>query len=193
MAAVEEIQRKERRENEAAHWKRQENAMDQNEEAARVRIERLKFLFSHANQLQQETATFEHAALRPLFVMNGGALAAMVAYLGSNASERVDLSLVLLAIASWAIGLLCGALAASLGYLSQLTFYKATGRDLHAELTRGDKDTERFERHIAQHDEFAKKAVSYRNWAHGLGGGSLVLFLAGIFWSIVAFIEVAKN
>ena len=49
--------------------------MDLNEEAALTRIERLKFVFSHANQLQQATATFEHAALRPLYVMNGGALA----------------------------------------------------------------------------------------------------------------------
>ena len=167
---------------------RRASVMDADEEAAHRRLERIKFLFSHTNQLQQSTATFEHAALRPLFYLNGGAVVVIFAFLGSGVEPRMDLGFALWALGCWALGLLCAAGAASLGYLSQLAFYKASSQHLNAELAKYDDTPETLAKNRAAHDKFNNEAQNDRNWGHGLGATSLLLFLFGIFWSVVAFV-----
>ncbi len=62
--------------------------MDQTDLTGYRNLEFLKFSLSHTRDLQKSTAAFEHAALKPLFLLNGGALVVMMAFLGSEAAPR---------------------------------------------------------------------------------------------------------
>ncbi len=53
--------------------------MDQTDLAGYRNLEWLKFSLSHTRDLHKATAAFEHAALKPLFLLNGGALIVMMA------------------------------------------------------------------------------------------------------------------
>ena len=115
------------------------------------------------------------------------------AFLGSGVEPRMDSGLALWALVCWALGLLCAGAAASLAYYSQLAFYKASSQHLNAELALYESPAETRAEYNAAHDRFNEEANKDRNWAHGLGAASLLLFLFGIFWSVVAFIEVTRN
>jgi hypothetical protein len=57
---------------------------DRREEAKERRLERLRHLHAQAIELTNATAAFEHAALAPPMLLNGGALVAVLALLGTE-------------------------------------------------------------------------------------------------------------
>ena len=67
--------------------------MEHPQEAADRKLERLKFKHAQSIELLRATTAFEHAALRLVFLMNGGALVAFVALFGSLSARDVTSSL----------------------------------------------------------------------------------------------------
>jgi hypothetical protein len=81
---------------------------------------------AHELMLNQATSAFEHAAIAPLLVLNGGGAVAFLTLLGavSNPSSRFSASTgwAVAAAIAWAVGLVLAALAASFGLGSQRAF-----------------------------------------------------------------------
>ncbi len=76
---------------------------------------------------------FEHAALKPLFLLNGGALVVAVGFMGAALSRWVPptdaITAIQNAIYLWSGGLVAAALAAFAGFRSQLSFHKQRGSE----------------------------------------------------------------
>lgn len=87
-----------------------------------------------ALQLQEATSRFEHAALQPLYLLNGGALIASVTYLAQQ--NQFAGPFVPLALACWAVGFVLAAIATGCAYKSQLGFYRAGNRRVDYEISR---------------------------------------------------------
>jgi hypothetical protein len=87
-----------------------------------------KAVRSHELMLNQATSAFEHAAIAPLLLLNGGGAVAFLTLLGavSNPKARFSASIdwAIAAAVSWGVGLLLAALAASFGLISQRSFSK---------------------------------------------------------------------
>ncbi len=64
--------------------------MNSDDEKAQRRIEHFKARLSAGIELQRATAAFEHAAIKPLYLLNGGAAVAMLALYGSIAAKLPD-------------------------------------------------------------------------------------------------------
>jgi choline-glycine betaine transporter len=137
------------------------------------RLERLKFLSAHTNQLAGATQAFEHAALRALFITNGGAAIATLAFVGSEAANKLNVGIALIALSVWAFGLFCAGGASWLMYFSQLEFYKASSQHLKATTERDEGNESQARKHDAAHDDRTKEAM---------GAASLVAFLLGGFF-----------
>ncbi len=92
-------------------------------------IEVYKALRSHEITLNQATTAFEHAAIAPLLLLNGGAAVGFLTLLGavSDTDSRLAASteLAVLAIGAWSLGLIMAAVAARLGLQSQRSFSRA--------------------------------------------------------------------
>ncbi len=161
------------------------------DEAAYRRLERLKFALTHTRDLQQATVAFEHVALKPLFLINGGALVVVVAFLGSDASQRINISLALFAVACWAFGLILASASAALGYFSQLAFYKAASQHLRSVVELDDGNEALAAEHVSDSAKFNREANTHRNYAHWFGGISMIMFLAGVFFAVVAILAPA--
>lgn len=151
--------------------------MDEDELERARELEGFKLRIQSVLILQQATSAFEHAALKPPFLLNGGALIVALPFLGAVAAssderfsiENVDL--VWWAIGVWAFGLTLAAIATALGFAHQLNFY-SEGTKMLA----GEKD---------EADAFAKTATTYRKWAYGCWIFSLFSFLAGVVLGIL--------
>jgi hypothetical protein len=83
---------------------------------------------AHELMLNQATSAFEHAAIAPLLLLNGGGAVAFLTLLGavSDPKARFSASIgwAVAAAIAWAVGLVLGALAASFGLVSQRAFSK---------------------------------------------------------------------
>ena len=163
------------------------------EDRERRRLEWLKHSLASRRQLQQATSTFEHAALKPAFLLNGGALVVVLAYMGSEGAERLNLQLAVIAVACWGLGLLSAAFATACAYLSQLAFYKATGPQYRA-LMKMDYDVGYdVPAEKEESEPLNKEGFSLRNKATWLGGGSLLAFGVGLFFGIIANARCGKR
>jgi hypothetical protein len=83
---------------------------------------------AHELMLNEATSAFEHAAIAPLLLLNGGGAVAFLTLLGavSDPKARFSASIgwAVTAAVAWAVGLVLGALAASFGLVSQRAFSK---------------------------------------------------------------------
>jgi hypothetical protein len=94
-------------------------------------IERYKAMHTYCLELVRATNEFEHAALKPPMILNGGALVVIIAFLGAiwqQGSSFADKHLLIGALACWGIGLFLAGTAAAFGYQSQFSFLKARHR-----------------------------------------------------------------
>jgi hypothetical protein len=77
---------------------------------------------AHELMLNQATSAFEHAAIAPLLVLNGGGAVAFLTLLGAVSDPKARLSAstgwAIAAAVAWAVGLILAALAASFGLVS---------------------------------------------------------------------------
>jgi hypothetical protein len=96
--------------------------------ASSLEIELYKAERAHELMLNQATSAFEHAAIAPLILLNGGGAVAFMTLLGavSDPKARFSASIgwAVGAALTWAIGLVLAALAASFGLVSQRAFSK---------------------------------------------------------------------
>ena len=122
-------------------------------------------------------------------LLNGGALVVTVAFLGSTTSNDFDHSSVLTAIAIWSIGLLFSAGSLRVGYLSQLSFDSSSGISLSQLVANDEGSPDLVQQLKAEQEAERKKGQSLQKWSAYLAGGSLLAFMLGTFWAIVAFLE----
>ncbi len=78
-------------------------------------------------ELIRATVAFEHAALRPTFLLNGGALIAVLTFLGhawtrDGSWVAINKVSMIWAIISWALGVFTAGAATFFGYTSQHEF-----------------------------------------------------------------------
>ena len=152
-------------------------------------IERYRARIAARIEMFRAVAAFEHAALRPLLLLNGGAAVALLAFIGQVWPEVISGTLIAMAI--WSVGLALATIATSLGYFSQNTFYKASGHQFEAEDANRVKDIEVESEAKAAQDKLEKKGHRYRNYAHLCGILSVICFVAGAWWALYAFTQPA--
>lgn len=115
-----------------------------------------------AKRLFEATIAFEHASLRPLYLLNGGAVVAVLAFAG-GAPQYAEA--MVRPIVWWVVGLVFAALTTFAGYSSQLQFYKRQRRE-------DNEDQDGVRRH-------GRLGKYFRLGAYCAGGTSLVCFCVG--------------
>ena len=148
-------------------------------------LERLK----HAQALELEmikaTAAFEHAALRPPFLLNGGALVVYLALYGVLISRgsgfALDQALARWAMGLWIAGLVAAAIATAAGFRSQFSFRKHRGQQVKEIEARDKDELDDAGKYEALSKCFAKIGNRSRVVAVVCAAGSLVLFITGVF------------
>ena len=133
-------------------------------------------------ELFRAVVAHEHAALRPLFLLNGGAAVAALAFIGQV--WPADVSGVIVAMVIWCVGLFAAGLAAGLAYFSQNAFYKESGHRQSAKEAEEDGDTAKKRDEWEKHDTQAKRGQNCRLFAQLLGAISLTCFIGGAIWSV---------
>ena len=113
--------------------------MDKDTELATKRIEAYKSKHNRALELVRATVAFEHAALKPLYLLNGGALVVLMTFLGAIAaaeksSLEISWGLIWAAIVSWTAGLVLALFATRLAARSQWYFLRARDTELQAQV-----------------------------------------------------------
>jgi hypothetical protein len=152
-------------------------------------IERYKARQAHRLELIRATIAFEHAALKPAFVLNGGAIAIVFAFLGAVWKQNQQIPearLFVQALGFWGVGLFVSAIAWMLGYRSQFAFRKRLDRKMDAEHAedRGDKDEANSK--LAEAKQEGERGVRFRAWCEGLVILSLAMFLIGVLVCVTA-------
>ena len=120
-------------------------------------------------ELFEATVRFEHAALRPLYLLNGGAAVAAIAFVGKTPAFAAGVAG---PMKLWIVGLMFATGATIAGYFSQLLFFKRGGR-----LDEG---------RTAEAQDLGKKGVWIRRLAYVFGLGSLPCFGIGAWIAIDA-------
>jgi len=115
-----------------------------------------------AKRLFEATVAFEHASLRPLYLLDGGAVVTVLAFAGGAPQYAGG---IVAPIVWWVIGLVFAALATFAGYSSQFQFYKRQGR-----IDKGDEERGR---------HHAELGSNIRRGAYMAGGASLFCFCVG--------------
>jgi hypothetical protein len=142
-------------------------------------IEKFKAEAAHELELTRLTAQFEHAAMRPLYLLNGGALIATLTYLGHALSDDKPQPTpwaILTAMALWLLGLFFAGLTAQFGYNSQLNFLKAYRRKLDQE--------DEAQRTFASKGHYNRAKWTFFRWV------SLLCFLIGSSFAIVSILHI---
>ncbi len=155
-------------------------------------IERYKAMQAYCLELVRATNAFEHAAIKPPFILNGGALVVVLALLGAiwkDAGSFTDVNLLVYALAGWGFGLFFAACAAVLGYQSQFAFLKARHRELDAEHAKDANDKEGARRKLREQNTEGEHGASRRGWAKACVGLSLLLFLTGVVVGATALLK----
>ncbi len=82
-------------------------------------------------ELARQVAAFEHAALKPLYLLNGGGAVALLAFIGQiwsrESADQLTISGIAVAISFYIFGLIFAAVATLAGYAQQQFFFKASG------------------------------------------------------------------
>ena len=121
--------------------------------------------------LLEATIKWEHAATRALFLLNGGALVAVITFAGNTPELSAAM---VLPLRIWMIGLASAAVTSIAAYFSQLAFYKRQGRRLD----------ERYD----EAKTWAKRGQKIRQIAYLFGAVSLLCFIIGA-WTASSGLE----
>lgn len=153
-----------------------------------IELERYKTAETHIVELMKATMAFEHAALKPLPILNGGAILATLTFAGHAKKGLIDFDLLKAAFVSWEIGLLAAVLAIFFGYLCQSRFLEAAPiqRDMKFPQRPDPKpaDLKRLELLNDQGEKFRARA-------HGLAVVSFISFAAGSTFAIFALVGLS--
>ncbi len=145
-----------------------------------------KAALEHREGLFRATTVFEHAALKPLILLNGGGILVLLAFLGTvwGKSPAPNVLGLGIAVGVWALGLLFAAFATGFGYHSQLAFYKMHSQIL--EIEEGRAENRNVQDNEAGRDKQETRGHCYRIVATALGAASLMAFIVGAFIALVA-------
>lgn len=157
-------------------------------------IERYKAMQAYCLELVRATNAFEHAATKPPFILNGGALVVVLALLGAIWKETgkfAEKNLLIYALVCWGVGLFLAAIAVALAYQSQFAFLKARHRELDAEDAKDTNDKEEVRRKLREQRIEGERGINRRAWAKVCVGFSLLLFLVGVTLGFTALLKSA--
>lgn len=154
-------------------------------------LERLKHAYGLEYEMIRVTGAFEHAALRPLFILNGGALVVYLGLYGALHKENaINFSVGQFAAYAWVAGVVFATLTAFFGAWSQFAFRKLRGGEtVLAEIELGlsnepvSETTIQCGRYSAQGDGRRKAAVA-------MGCLSVLLFVLGF---LPAFLSIKQG
>jgi hypothetical protein len=152
------------------------------------RLARLNHLYGLEYEMIRPMAAFEHAALRPLFLLNGGALVAYLTLFGALGKDEFEFLFLALAVGGWVFGLCLATLAAFFAALSQFAFRKHRGTEVVLEekllnISRDPRSEEELNRGIGKH---GGQADSYRCIAILVGLASLLFFVVALIPAFLA-------
>jgi hypothetical protein len=141
---------------------------------------------NHRYELEYEmiraTTAFEHAAIQPLFYLNGGALGIFITLFSQ---KSFDPTWAVSAIIAWTIGLLAASIAAFTGAASQFRFRNLRGVEVQiAEKSLGfdeKLDHEKLHELLGAH---TASGNCYRTVAIRSGYLSVLLFLIGVVLAV---------
>ena len=161
------------------------------DEGDETKLEHIKHALESRRQLRQATINFEHAALRVLFLLNGGGLIAFLTFLGTGAGKGLENKWTTTAsLIVWLIGLVLAGFATGFGYKSQFKFYKAHGdyQRVQVGLMEYPLDEDLSDEVLIQRaKESSDYAQCHRDRAHRFGFSSLVAFTLGAAFSIFGY------
>ena len=157
------------------------------EQNFQIAMARLEHRYNMEYQMIQATAAFEHAALKPLFLLNGGAAAGFTALYGAlEQPDPANAHLFVAAVMIWIVGLLFAVAASSLAAMSQFNFRKYRGIQRSAEERTMGIKVERDDWNQA--DRWSANGLAYRTKAVAAGFLSLGLFALGLMPAMDAVI-----
>ena len=155
-----------------------------------LEIERFKHRNAERLELLKATIAFEHAALRPNLILNGGAILTALTFAGhisdGKGTAGLDFSALKFALIAWCIGLVLGTAAVMLGYFSQFAFLKHARRGFGAQDATRVGNAARAEQQQEAALSWRDDGVKIRNVAYIVSAGSLVFFIIGVFFAVVA-------
>jgi hypothetical protein len=154
------------------------------EQNFQVALARLQHRYAMEYQMIQATAAFEHAALRPLFFLNGGAAAGFTALYGALQPGPGSAYFFRLAIITWVVGLLLASTAAFAAAYSQFNFRKYRSVQVSVEERAVGISVDRSD--WAKASDYAETAQFYRRVAVWAGAGSLLLFIVALVPAVKA-------
>ncbi len=165
--------------------------MDKEQEADQRQLERLRFSHAQSVELLRSTTAFEHAALRPPMLLNGGALVVFLALFdsvktGASTIQGFNDAWAAAAIGIWIFGLLVASVGTALGYYSQLAFYKERGRRIDAEREGNQENLEEAAKKEAEAKCQGDKGQRRRRRAELCWLLSISSFILGVFAAIGA-------
>lgn len=133
-------------------------------------------------------AAFEHQAIKPLFLLNGGALVAALALYGSENGKAVDIEIMKVAIFGWVIAVCLAACAVFCGAVSQQNFRKLRGTEaVQGERTLGLPTDSRTDDQLRKLiSDFGSRGQNYRTCAVCLGFASMAIFLLALIPAFLA-------
>lgn len=161
-------------------------------------LEKYKLDRQHELELNRATAAYEHATLRTLMVLNGGAAAAFLTLLGAvwSSGPRPSFAFVVLAILAWSLGMMVTALATKQAYEGQQGYSKAYRLRRQAEELRrlGEEAISRLgleaeastERLNHKASKVRGKAGSRITRAFGWINGAIVFFFLGLAFALLS-------
>ena len=120
------------------------------------------------------TIKWEHAAIRALYLLNGGALVAVLTFAGNVfGGEASKLAAAMVwPMRIWVGGLALAAIASMAAFFSQQAFYKREGR--------------RWAERIPEANQLGKQGVLIRRVAYFCAAASLISFIIGGWWASTA-------
>ena len=156
-------------------------------------LARLNHAYNLECEMVRAIAAFEHAAIRPLFLLNGGALVAYLALYGalnrSTSATQFDKSYTILAMALWVLGLVFAAICTFTAAKSQFSFREVRGlKVIQAEIEVGLPPTE--EKPPDVKHEIGRRGQQAECWrwaAVVLGVISLMLFMGAAIPAFLSF------
>lgn len=152
----------------------------------KLKLAHLERLYCLEYEMVRATAAFEHATLRPLFLLNGGALVTYLALYGAlnrpGGAAALDTKFAAVAIGCWVVGLLLAMICAFRASQSQYAYRKLRGRQAdRKEYELGiqtQKSLEKIEQEIGAQIQIGQSA---HKWAVVIGVLSLTAFVIAIY------------
>lgn len=155
------------------------------DEPVKRNLERLKQI---ELEMIKATVAFEHAALRPPFLLNGGALVVYLALYGAlsrgDSASSFDRCYVYWAMSLWIVGLVVATIATGAGFWSQFSFRRHRGQQIKEAEARDQNNPSDADKRKTESERYARYGEISRKAAFVCVIFSVILFISGV---ILAF------